>query len=54
MKQLAILVISSSPSLENIAQNFKPLVLAKSPHFSPVILKCMVKAGLGQGFAALK
>ena len=31
MKQLALLIISSSPSLKNIAQNFKPLVLAESP-----------------------
>jgi hypothetical protein len=28
-----MLVISSSPSLNNIAPNFKPLVLAKSPYF---------------------
>ena len=27
MKQLAFLVISSSPSLKKIAQNFKPLIL---------------------------
>jgi hypothetical protein len=33
-KQLAVfLIISSSPSRKNIAQIFKPLVLAESPHF---------------------
>ena len=33
MKQLAFLIISPSPSLKNIAQNFKPLFLAESPYF---------------------
>ena len=33
MKQLAFLIIFSSPYLKNIAQNSKPLVLAKSPYF---------------------
>ena len=35
MKQLAVLITSSSssPSLKNIAQNYKPLVLAKLPYF---------------------
>ena len=32
-KQLAFLVVSSSSSLKSIAQNFKPLVLTKSPYF---------------------
>ena len=38
MKQLAFLIISSSPSLKNVAQNFKPLVLAKTPYFSWVMV----------------
>ena len=33
MKQLAFLIVSSTPSLKNIAQYFKPLVLAESPYF---------------------
>ena len=33
MKQLVVLIISSSPSLKNIAQNFKQVVLAESPYF---------------------
>ena len=32
-KRLAFLIISSSPSLKNVAQNFKPLVLAESTYF---------------------
>jgi hypothetical protein len=32
-KQLAFLIISSSPSLKNIIQNFKPLVLVESIYF---------------------
>ena len=32
MKQLAFLIISS-PSLKNIAQNFKQLILVESPYF---------------------
>ena len=30
---LPFLIISSSPSPKNVAQNFKPLVLAESPSF---------------------
>ena len=33
MEQLAFLIITSSPSLKNIAHNFKPLILAESPYF---------------------
>ena len=36
MKQRAFLIISSFPSLKNIAQNFKPLILAESPYFHAV------------------
>ena len=38
MKQRAFLIISSFPSLKNIAQNFKPLILAESPYFSSGIV----------------
>ena len=33
MKQLVFVIISSSPSIEQSAQNFKPLVLAESLHY---------------------
>ena len=38
MKHLAFLSISSSPSLKNIAQNLKPLVVAESPYFPWVMV----------------
>ena len=54
MKQFAFLIISSSPSLKNIAQNFKPLILAESPYFHRLWYSYLTsKQGSGFGIVAV-